>query len=158
MSLLREWWGPRFWKILHTMAECSGSISSLILENDEADLWEILLKAQGFVMTCALCKEHYIKWYRSHKPVNIRGIKGIERKDFLRKWLWQCHNNVNISSQKEIFLEEKITETYKKESLKEPIQQIYEMFRMALERSQLKPEDVNRWRSVVTRLRIMYGI
>lgn len=158
MSLLREWWGPRFWKILHTLAEYSGTRSSVIIENDEADLWTILLKGQAFVMTCALCKSHYINWYISHKPVDLRTLKGPERKEYLRKWLWACHNNVNKNSQKEIFPEERLLEVYKKEPNSEIIKEIYEMFRMALERSQLKLEDVNRWKNSVIKLRMIYSL
>jgi hypothetical protein len=157
MSLLREWWGARFWKILHTMAECSG-ITSPIISNDEADQWKILLKGQAFVMPCALCKEHYITWYKTHRLIDLRTLKGAERKEYLRKWIWSCHNNVNKNNQKEVFPEEKITEVYKKESINEQIKDIYEMFRIALERSQLKLEDVNRWKQAVVRLRLLYSI
>ena len=158
MSLLREWWGPRFWKILHTLAECSGTMTTVIHENDEADLWAILLKGQAFVMTCALCRDHYNTWYRSHRPVNIRLLKSTERKEYLRRWLWACHNNVNKQSQKEEFLEEHLSELYKKESLSEIMKDIYDMFRIAFERSQLKPEDVNRWKNCIIKLRVLYGV
>jgi Erv1 / Alr family len=158
MSLLREWWGPRFWRILHTMAECSGSMSSMIMANDEADLWTILLKGQAFVMTCALCKEHYLSWYKSHRPIDLRTLKGADRRVYLRRWLLTCHNNVNTQSQKMAFLEENLSETYKKSSLSEPVKDIYEMFRIALERSQLKLEDVNRWKNSVIKLRMLYGV
>jgi len=158
MSLLREWWGPRFWKILHTMAECSGTMSSIIMANDEADLWTILLKGQAFVMTCALCKVHYLSWYNSHRPVNLRTLKGMERREYLCRWLLACHNNVNTQSQKELFTEERLCDAYKKSSLSEPIKDIYEMFRIALERSQLKLEDVNRWKNSVLKLRMLYGL
>jgi len=158
MSLLREWWGPRFWKILHTLAESSGTMNVLISVNDEADLWTILLKAQAFVMPCALCKTHYLSWYINHRPVDLRSLKGMDRKIYLSRWLMACHNNVNNQTQKEIFLEERLSETYKKESISEVVIDIYEMFRVALERSQLKLEDVNRWKNSLTKLRILYGL
>jgi hypothetical protein len=44
MSLLREFWGPNFWTVLHTLAEYSGSIQNINLSNDEADAWSFLLK------------------------------------------------------------------------------------------------------------------
>jgi hypothetical protein len=31
-SLSKESWGPNFWMILHTLAECSGNQSNQILE------------------------------------------------------------------------------------------------------------------------------
>jgi hypothetical protein len=158
MSLLREWWGPRFWKVLHTLAECSGNVGPLIIANDEADLWNILLKGQAFVMSCALCKSHYVSWYTNHKPVDLRTLNGEDRRAYLRRWLLACHNNVNNQKQKEIFPEERLSEVYKKESISEVVKDIYEMFRMALERSQLKLEDVNRWKNSVIKLRMLYGL
>jgi hypothetical protein len=133
-------------------------MTSIIMSNDEADLWTILLKGQAFVMTCALCKEHYLSWYKSHRPIDLRTINGLQRYEYLRRWLLACHNNVNTQSQKMVFLEEKLSETYKKSSLSEPIKDIYEMFRIALERSQLKLEDVNRWKNSVIKLRMLYSI
>jgi hypothetical protein len=158
MSLLREWWGPRFWKVLHTLAECSGTMTVLITANDEADLWSILLKAQAFIMPCALCKSHYLTWYINHRPVDLRSLNGSDRKAYLRSWLLACHNNVNNQTQKENFPEERLSEIYKKESIAEVVRDIYEMFRVALERSQLKLEDVNRWKTSLTKLRMLYGL
>jgi len=158
MSLLREWWGPRFWKILHTLAESSGSMTSPVLANDEADLWTILIKAQGFVMTCALCKNDYNNWRLTHKLVDLRTLKNGNLKNYLRTWLFNCHNAVNARNNKLVFTEKELITLYKKESISEPVKDIYEMFRVALERSQLQPEDVNRWKNVLTRLRILYGI
>lgn len=158
MSLLREWWGPRFWKILHTLAECSGSMNSTILSNDEAELWKILLKIQGFVMPCTLCKNHYLEWYRIHGINTIGILQGEQRRKFIRHWLLSCHNNVNITTQKPELSEENLSELYKKESISVLMKDIYEMFRIALERSHLKIEDVNRWKHAVVRLRLLYSI
>ena len=157
MSLLREWWGPRFWKILHTLAECSGSISSPILANDEADYWAILLKIQGLVMPCALCRTDYAKWLFVHKIGDIRGLKE-NRRDYLRKWLFSCHNAVNSRNNKMVLEIESLAELYKKESIGKVVLEIFQMFNLAMERSQLKPEDVNRWKNALARLRILYGI
>ena len=44
MSLLREFWGPNFWTVLHTLAEYSGSIQNINLSNDEADAWSFSAK------------------------------------------------------------------------------------------------------------------
>ena len=71
---------------------------------------------------------------------------------------FDCHNNVNRQTGKELFLEENLSEAYKKTSLSEPIKDIYEMFRIALERSQLKLEDVNRWKTSIVKLRMLYGV
>jgi len=71
MSLDRLWWGPKFWKILHTFAECSGGLQNQILRNDEADIWKILLKTQAFVMPCPRCRDHYLEYRNTFTNLNL---------------------------------------------------------------------------------------
>jgi len=158
MSLQREDWGPKFWFILHTLAECSGSVSHPILANDEADNWTILLKIQAFVMPCALCKQHYLTWKMNHPLPDLRLVKGSERKSILSLWLWNCHNSVNQQNQKEIFTQELLQTTYTRQSIKQTLQEIVIMLKNALERSLLKSEDIKRWKTSLVHLQMLYGL
>jgi len=157
-SLLRESWGPRFWKLLHTLAECSGIYTNSILQNDEADAWIILLKAQQFVMPCILCKSHYGSWIMGHKFGTLRSIVGEERRAFLRGWLWGCHAAVNQTTGKESPPLESMPELYPKQTMEKELKELYTMFQLGLDKRQLKVEDVHRWKNVVARLRVMYDI
>jgi len=158
MSLQREDWGPKFWFILHTLAECSGTITHPILANDEADNWTMLLKAQAFVMPCALCKQHYLEWRNKHPLPNLRLLKGLERKSILTLWLWNCHNSVNQQNQKEVFSQELLQTTYTRKSIKQVIQELSLMLKNALERSLLKSEDIKRWKTTLIHLQMLYGL
>ena len=157
MSLNRETWGPTFWSILHTLAEYSG-ITTSILAHDEADVWTMLLKVQAFVMPCDLCKQHYNEWKVNHRIQNLRLLNGPERKEFIRNWLWECHDSVNKKNEKVSISKEELEVLYTKEKFAENVLSIMEMFSVALERSLLKRDDIHRWRLCVTRLRILYGI
>jgi bisphosphoglycerate-dependent phosphoglycerate mutase len=99
IGLLREAWGPRFWKVLHVLAEHSGNQINQITSNDEVDAWILLLKTQAFVMPCALCKQHYLEWYGQQKLDGLKEYVGEKRRDWLRKWLWGCHKRVNEMNQ-----------------------------------------------------------
>ncbi len=158
VSLSREWWGPKFWLLLHTLAECAGNQQSPILSNDEADAWEVVLKAQAFVMPCALCKQHFLEWRGYNRVPNLRSLLGEERRMWLRRWLCGCHNRVNRMTEKEEVSDEKCVELYKKERLNEPYMNLTEMFSVAMQRGQLELEDVKRWKTAVARLRMLYGI
>lgn len=158
VSLSREWWGPKFWLLLHTLAECAGNQQSPILSNDEADSWEVLLKAQAFVMPCALCKQHYLEWRASHRVPNLRSLLGETRRGWLRRWLCGCHNRVNGMTEKAEFDESRCPEIYKKERLDEPYMNLSEMFSIAIQRGQIEFEDTKRWKTAVARLRMLYGI
>ena len=158
MSLQREDWGPKFWFLLHTLAECSGTITQPVLANDEADNWNILLKAQAFIMPCALCKKHYLEWKHMHSIPNLRTIKGPARKTILTTWLWNCHNSVNKQNEKDLFSEDSMKTMYTRQSLKKTFEEISLMLKNALERSLLKPDDIKRWKTTVSHLLILYAL
>ena len=158
LNLSRESWGPRFWKILHTLAECSGGQINTILSNDEADAWIVLLKAQQFVMPCRLCQQHYKSWQLKHRFDKLRIILGEDRRNWLREWVWGCHTDVNESNQKSSPSLNELSELYPKRKIDKEMKELATMFQLGLNKQQLKPEDVARWKLVMGRLRIMYGI
>lgn len=157
-SLSREVWGPRFWKVLHTLAECSGSQPGLIQQNDEADAWTILLKAQRFAMPCTLCRDHYSSWIVGHKLVDLRVLVGEGRRSWIRSWLWGCHSNVNTSNEKGSPDLDDLQYLYPRQSVEKEVQSLYGMFYLALEKRKLKAEDISRWKLALGRLRAMYGV
>jgi hypothetical protein len=164
IGLLREAWGPRFWFILHSLAERSGSQSNMILQNDEADAWIVLLKAQAFVMPCALCKTHYLEYWASHKPDGLRALQGLDRREYLRNWVWTLHDRVNKMSlasggpEKTSPPIENMPTLYPQQSLNKTLKELSTMFQQALATQQLKPEDITRWKSVIQRLRLLNGL
>jgi hypothetical protein len=97
--------------------------------------------------------------YKLRNPVkNLRELKGDLRKIYLRNWLWNCHDNVNKQSQKESPSEDTLESIYSKKSIQKEVQDIFLMFKNALERSQLQRDDIQRWKASITRLQILYGI
>ena len=158
MSVLaREWWGPRFWKILHTLAEQSGNQTNPLLSNDEADAWTTLLKYQADVMPCALCRQHFLAWVNKHRP-NLRQIVGSERREWLRDWLWSCHCQVNDQNEKDSPLLKDMPLLYVRQGVEKEVDDLKHMFQMALNVQQLKPEPIHKWKQSLSRLRLMYGI
>lgn len=158
IGLSREAWGPRFWKILHTLAECSGKQTNKFLSNDEADAWIMLLKAQRYVMPCTLCREHYASWQTSHKFDKLRDIMEMDRYTFLQGWLWECHASVNTTNNKPSPSFEELPTLYPKERIEKEMRELATMFQLALNKHQLKFEDISRWKLAIGRLRAMYGI
>jgi hypothetical protein len=158
IGLSREAWGPRFWKILHTLAESSGRQTHIITSNDEADMWIQLFKSQASVMPCELCKKHYVEWYVKNRPDNLHNIKGEDRRVWIRNWLWGCHNQVNLMNGKESPPIDSLPLLYPVGSLKNVFHEILGMFQLAHNKQQLKVEETGKWKNVVLRLRAMAGI
>jgi hypothetical protein len=158
IGLSREAWGPRFWKILHVLAERSGNQTNQITSNDEVDAWILLLKSQTFVMPCALCKQHYLEWQKLQKFDGLKEYIGEKRRDWIRKWIWGCHKRVNEMNEKVTPELETLPEMYKKQTIEKEYKELLTMFQAAFNQQQLKSEDVNRWKMAVARLRAMYGL
>ena len=158
LGLTREAWGPRFWKILHLLAEQCGRFTDPVIHADEGDAWVILLKAQAYVMPCARCKQHYLEWCHDHRVEGLKGMAGPERRDFVRQWLWGCHNRVNELNGKSVLPLEALEVMYPKEKIEKEWRELLTMFCLALNRQKLSPVDVQRWRSVIQRFRTMYGV
>ena len=158
IGLSREAWGPRFWKILHTMAECVGRQPTPVQMNDEADAWAILLRTQAFVMPCTLCKHHFLE-FKKRKPFgDLRTIQGEMRRIWVRKWIWECHKSVNELNNKDTPPLDELPPLYPKQSIQKELQELMGMFQFAYSKQQIKPEDTTRWRLQIARLRILYGV
>ena len=158
IGLSREAWGPRFWKILHTLTEQCGNQTNQISSNDEADTWIILLKTQAFVMPCTLCKQHFLEWLHAKRPEALRTLVGQSRRDWLRTWLWGCHDRVNAMNQKKSPPSAALPEMYPRQSIEKPVRELFGMFQQAMNTQQLKSEDVAKWKKSLAMLRNMYGV
>lgn len=154
----RESWGPLFWKVLHTFAECVGYQTDHVLSSDEAEAWIALLKAQQAVMPCAVCKQHYSEWLRTHRIDRIREIHGFSRYEWLQKLLWDLHESVNKRNTRAGVPLKDLPSLYPRTNLHQEMYSLGLMFSWALEHQQMKPEDMHKWKSAATRLRSMYGL
>ena len=91
------YWGPRVWKLFHTLAEVSN-------RRDVLGMWHMVLAATAESMPCAQCRTHFRAYLRTH-PITFvkRGIQltGVQVRDKIRNELWKFHNIVNKSTGKE---------------------------------------------------------
>ena len=97
IGLQREAWGPRFWTILHTLAECSGKQNTLIQSNDEADAWIGLIRALPGALPCALCRQHFREWLVQRRMDHLRTISKDGYVDSVSNILIKALNNMAIT-------------------------------------------------------------
>ena len=101
-------WGPHLWTILHSLAERIGQPHLKKLQAEETRLWTGLLGSLRYSLPCPLCKKHFTNFYSNHSVSLIST-------DFIRNWLYECHNNVNtINSKINILSIEEIKSIYSK--------------------------------------------
>ena len=158
-NLKREWFGPRLWIILHSLAERSGSVTDPVSKLDEELAWLTLLTAIPGIMPCDLCRVHYREWYVTNLPTPLKKRLGLERRDYIRKWLCNLHNAVNKRNENGIvFTSEDCIQTYSSKTIGTEISEIYEMFSLGLNSQKVIPECIDKWKAAVVRLRRMYSI
>jgi hypothetical protein len=79
MSDAKEWWGPRVWLVLHSLAEISG-------RTDCGPAWRNVLLTTADMIPCALCRSHF----RTHVS-GMRFPIGQTMFPYLRDKLWAIH-------------------------------------------------------------------
>ena len=75
----KEWWGPRVWLVLHSLAEISS-------RTDCGPAWRIVLLATADMIPCAVCRAHF----RTHVS-GMRFPVGQTMFPYLRGRLWSIH-------------------------------------------------------------------
>lgn len=94
-------WGPAFWSLLHGMAERCGSAPLVGLRADETRAWKILLTTLHKTLPCEHCRDH-LNIFLQNNPVSIPDNYS-EMPDYIRKWLYNLHENVNKRTGKASF-------------------------------------------------------
>lgn len=84
-----SYWGPRVWRIFHTLAEYSD-------RRDISALWLNVLRTTSQVMPCKKCRIHLTEYLRTHTMFRFTPLMPI--KDIhttIRQDLYNLHNTVN---------------------------------------------------------------
>jgi hypothetical protein len=87
----RAYWGPRLWKLFHTMAEYSD-------RRDVLQIWCNWVRVTAATMPCARCRTHLSAYLRSTvfmKSINIDRTTGEQMRHQVRTELHRLHNSVN---------------------------------------------------------------
>jgi Erv1 / Alr family len=105
-------WGPLIWALLHALAERAGRARDPFVQADERNIWPKFLRAVADVLPCPNCREHYKEWLATHPFTPLKTIPYEELGDWIRRYLFDLHNNVNERNEKPIFLWEDLAPTY----------------------------------------------
>lgn len=101
-----SYWGPRVWRIFHTLAEYSD-------RRDISALWLNVLRTTSQVMPCKKCRVHLSEYLRTHAMFRFTPLMPI--KDIhttIRQDLYNLHNTVNSRNHVPRFDAAALTATY----------------------------------------------
>jgi hypothetical protein len=154
--LNKNYWGPEFWKILHTLSCCAGQAK----EREERENWIRLLSTQQQVMPCVLCRNHYSAWLRERGIIqNVQKIPMENFGEFLRKELYDLHARINSSNTKETpFPYEELQAKYPKINLRPDFIVLDGMFNKALRSNQIRLDFVRNWKKSAVNLCMLYAL
>ena len=98
-------WGPYFWFTLHTITLAYPDYPTY---SDKRRYNDFFISVQ-YILPCPKCREHYKK-HLDNNPISI----SLDNKESLVKWLFDLHNQVNISLNKPEMPYEAFKEKYRK--------------------------------------------
>ena len=97
----KGWWGPRIWRILHSLAEINDRV-------DVGPAWRQALNLTADILPCVVCREHFRTRVRS-----IAFPIGVSNYASLRRTLWAIHAGTKASDVgAEAFPEEQLATEY----------------------------------------------
>jgi hypothetical protein len=146
-------WGPVFWRLLHAMAERAGSAPMPGLRADEVRAWKSMLTTLGKTLPCEDCRDHYTQ-YLTANPVNIPD-NYAEVKEYIRKWLYDVHSDINVRLGKCVFDYALLTPTYSVV----PIRKTYDVLNILIKRSiQGAALPIMSWTNWSKNVKTLYGM
>ncbi len=93
-------WGPRLWRILHSLVEKTGRVTLNRQQAEESRLWNSFLMNLRKSLPCIHCRKHYSDYLLSNPYITILTKIGTERQNRLREWFYIFHNSVNTRTGK----------------------------------------------------------
>jgi hypothetical protein len=157
--LTRESWGPIFWNLFHRLAEYSGCFPDVVRNDDELYAWTNIMKYQKGVMPCALCSNHFDAYVKKNPLATIKKLRGTERKEFLRRWVYNIHSEVNARKQVANPVSYEMLEgMYKGQKVVDLVKSLETMMNYAVEKKQATYASVVQWKNNLAKLRGLYGI
>lgn len=87
-------WGPPFWFTLHTIS-INYPEKPTYIERQQHLLFFESLKT---ILPCSICRDHY-KNFLVDQPISPY----LDNRDSLKKWILDCHNNVNKLNNKKVW-------------------------------------------------------
>lgn len=147
-------WGPVFWALLHGLAERAGSAPMPGLQGDEIRAWQGLLTHLPKTLPCEDCRGH-MKQYISENPIEVPEVFS-ELKTYVKRWLFNLHDNVDIRLGKATFLYDDLTAEYGAVPLRNQYEVTQVLIKRAVQGSAVSLFSWNNWSKYVKILLGMY--
>lgn len=126
-------WGSIFWKILHSLAEKTGNQKAQILQTQELSAWNKLILSLAYSIPCEECRGHYNIWLETNPVYSLKTMKYIDLREWVRQWLFNLHNSVNLRLSKPIFVYDDLSITYNNINISDEIKKAESIMKSVLQ-------------------------
>ena len=150
-------WGPLIWTVLHGLAEIFGRQTSPVLQDDEKRLWIALLKGITYMLPCDKCRDHYAIWISTHNVDVILTMPYSEVGEWLRHWVFNLHNEVNVRTSKPLFSYEGLVK-YKGIKITTLWRRLEPVMKLAIQLNGISLLPWKKWLAMVRSLQGIYGV
>ena len=117
-------WGPPIWKTMHAMSLKAGSISIASMRDDEIRAWAALIPALGLMLPCPDCREHFASWISGHPIKPFLAVPYSEKGEWIRRWLYDLHSDVNRRLSKTNLAYDELVITYRNVNVPETLKKL----------------------------------
>jgi hypothetical protein len=148
-------WGPVFWTLLHGLAERAGSAPMPGLQGDEKRAWKIMLTTLHKALACETCRTH-LNAYVLANPINIPDNYS-EFGTYVRRYLFNVHENVNRRLKKPAFNIVDLSILYKGINLKKTFDVLDIIIKRSIQATAVPILSWTNWSSQVRTLLGMYN-
>ena len=97
-------WGPIVWKYLHCLTEKIGHSGSKIVDTDQANYMEMILRSLHHVIPCPECQAHATAYIINNPIPSFKDLYSDQLRNTVRNWLFTFHNHVRSTKGQPILL------------------------------------------------------
>ena len=151
-------WGPLLWIILHSLAERATKVVSPLFEIEERKTWISLLQTTESILPCPDCRAHYKQWIDTHPVSIVQTMAYADLREFLRRWLYDLHQNVNSFSGKPGIAYEDLSTRYRSENIPATFKNLEPVEKRAIQLQGIKLQPWANWVKLYKSLLNVYGV
>ena len=150
-------WGPLFWKVLHGLASMAGRQTDAVLKGDEIRIWIQILTHVRNCLPCDICRDHYGRWLAAHPVDVLTGMPYIQTAEWIQRYLFDLHNEINEGNDKPIFAFSDLAATYKGVNITSYWRALEPVMKKAITLNGISLLPWKKWLGYVRMLQGIYG-
>jgi hypothetical protein len=151
-------WGPILWKILHGLADKYGTTVSKMFEKDQEILWPRFIEQTQKIIPCEECRDHYATYVKKNDPAILKTLPPEEAAAWIQNFYLTMHNKVNKYTEKPIFLEASLHETYANVNFQYEIKHFEALIKIVFHYNEVTLMSWMNWVRSLRALMSIYGL